>query len=172
MKNYFDPIKPIIRYVVPPLLLCSASFILCMHWFLLMADSLASGFSTGLIPAPILSLIIAYYTVVFGSMTWLIKIFILLMLLSMTLQLTIKEIPAYIRYIIFVTNAPLVFNGVFKIIPLADQFILNTATPEMQSQFARTIHDAHVISLYGTVLMIVLQLIAIVNLQRQSEKNK
>jgi hypothetical protein len=141
-----------------------------MHWFLLMADTLASGITSGVIPAPVLSSIIAYYTVVFGSMTWLIKVFILLMLLSMTIQLTIKEIPWYIRYTIFITNAPLVFNGVFHIIPLADQFILNTATPEMQSQFARTIHNAHVLSAYGTVLMIVLQVIAMANLQKQAEK--
>lgn len=41
-------------------------------------------------PRAILASIIAYYTVVFGPMTWLIKIFILLMLLSMTLQLAIQ----------------------------------------------------------------------------------
>ncbi len=167
MKNYA---RSVIRYVVPPLLLCSASFILCMHWFLLMADSLVVGITTDVIPAPVLESIIAYYTVVFGPMTWLIKVFILLMLLSMTLQLTIKEIPWYFRYLIFVTNAPLVFMGVFYIIPLADRFIQNIATPEIQSQSARTIHSAHVTSLYGTALMIVLQLIVIINLQRQAEK--
>jgi hypothetical protein len=155
MKNNPNPVMSAIRYVVPPLLLCSASFIFCMHWFLLMADSLASGVTSDVIPAPILSSIIAYYTVVFGPMTWLIKIFIPLMLLSMTLQLFIKDIPWYIRYFIFITNAPLVFNGVFHIIPLADRFILNTATPEMQSRFARTIHTAHVVSAYAVALMIV-----------------
>lgn len=165
MKN---PLKSATRYTVPPLLLSSASFIFCMHWFLLMADTLASGITSEVIPAPILSSIIAFYSVVFGPMTWMIKIFILLMLLSMTLQLTIKDIPWYIRYLIFITNAPLVFNGVFYIIPLVDRFILNTATPEMQSQFARTIHSAHVISAYCAALMIVLQLIAVIQLQRKA----
>lgn len=141
-----------------------------MHWFLLMADSLASGVTSEVIPAPILSSIIAYYTVVFGPMTWMIKIFILLMLLTMTLQLVIKDIPWYIRYLIFLTNAPLIFNGVFHIIPLADKFIQNTATPEIQSQYARTIHSAHVVSLYGVALMIVLQLITVIRLQRQAEE--
>lgn len=117
-----------------------------MHWFLLMADSLASGITADVIPASILSSISAYYTVVFGPMTWMIKIFILLMLLSMTLQLFIKDIPWVIRYLTFLTNAPLVFNGVLHIIPLADQFILNTATPEVRSQYARTIHETHVTS--------------------------
>ena len=101
----------------------------------------------------------------------LIKVFILLMLLTMTLQLFIREVPRYLSWTIFITNAPLVFNGVFKIIPMADRFILNTATPEIQSQYARTIHSAHVISAYGAVLMIVLQLIVIIRLQRQAEKN-
>jgi hypothetical protein len=163
-------IKSIIERIIPPLLLCSASFILCMHWFLLMADTLASGVTSDVIPAPILSSIIGYYTIVFGPMTWLIKVFILLMFLSMTVQLFIKEIPWYIRWTVFLTNAPLVINGVFHIIPLADRFIKNTATPELQSQYARTIHNAHVISAYGTVLMIVLQLFVIIYLQRQAEK--
>ncbi len=135
-----------------------------------MADSLASGVTSAVIPAPILSSISAYYTVVFGPMTWLIKIVILTMLLTMTLQLTIKEIPWYIRYLIFITNAPLVFYGVLYIIPMADRFITNAATPEIQSQFARTIHSAHAISAYGTALMIALQLIVIILLQRQAEK--
>ncbi len=52
----------------------------------------------------------------------------------------------------------------------ADRFILNTAIPEMQSQFARTIHTTHVVSAYAAVLVIVLQLIAIIRLQRQAEK--
>ena len=159
-----------IRTIVPPVLLCSASFIFCMHWFLLMADSLASGITTDMIPESILSSISAYYTIVFGPMTWMIKLFILLMLLSMTLQLFIKEIPWVVRYMIFLTNAPLVFNGVFHIIPLADRFILNTATPEVQSQYARTIHEAHVISAYAVALMIVLQLIVVIDLQRQASR--
>ena len=73
-------------------------------------------------------------------------------------------------WIVFLTNAPLVINGVFHIIPLADRFITNTATPEMQSQFARTIHTAHVVSAYGAVLMIVLQIFVIIHLQRLAEK--
>ena len=169
MKNNQNPVMSTIRYIVPPLLLCSASFIFCMHWLLLMADSLASGVTSEVIPASVLSSISAYYKVVFGPMTWLIKVFILLMLLSMTLQLFIKEIPWYLRWIIFIANAPLVFNGVFHIIPMADRFITNTATPEIQSQYARTIHSAHVISAYATALMIILQLIILVRMQRQAE---
>ena len=139
-----------------------------MHWFLLMADLLASGITAAVIPASTLSSISAYYAVVFGPMTWMIKIFILLMLLSMTLQLAIKDIPWVIRYLIFLTNAPLVFNGVLHIIPLADQFILNTAIPEVRSQYARTIHETHVTSAYAVALMIVLQLFVVIHLQRQA----
>ena len=168
MKNHLSPAQAVIRSIVPPLLLSSASFIFCMHWFLLMADSLASGIALDTIPAPILSSIIAYYTVVFGPMTWLIKMVILTMLLSMTLQLTIKEIPWLLRYLIFITNAPFVFYGVFYIIPLADRLITTTATPEIQSQFVRTIHSAHVASAYAAALMIVLQLFIIIRLQRQA----
>lgn len=101
-------------------------------------------------------------------MTWLVKIFILLMLLSMTLQLTITAIPWYIRYLIFITNAPPVFMAVFYIIPLTDRFILNAATPEVQSQMARTIHTAHIISVTCVALMIVVQLITVIRLQRQA----
>src|SRR5258705_7163826 len=170
MKNNLNPVMSAIRYIVPLLLLCSASFIFCMHWFLLMADSLASGVTTAVIPAPILSTIIAYYSVVFGPMTWLIKIVILLLFLSMTLQLFIREIPRYLSWTIFIIHAPLIFNGVFHIIPMVDRLILNIETPEIQSQMARTIHSAHVISAYSVVLVIVLQLIAIIRLQRQAEK--
>jgi hypothetical protein len=169
MKNDPNLVKLAIRYIVPPLLLCSAGFILCMHWFLLMADTLASRITSEVIPAPILSSIIAYYTVVFGPMTWLIKIVIALMLLCMTLQLTIKAIPWYLSWTIFITNAPLVFNGVLRIIPMADRFILNAEMPEIQSQFARAIHSAHVVSAYAVALMIVLQLIILIRLQRQAE---
>ena len=156
----------IIRYVVPPLLLCSASFILCMLWFTLMADSRVAGITATVIPADVLEPIITFYRVIFGPMTWLVKIFILLMLLSMTLQLTIKAIPWYIRYFIFITNAPPVFMAVFHIIPLTDRFITNTASPEMQSQFARTIHTAHIISVSCVAMMVVLQLLTVIRLQR------
>jgi hypothetical protein len=169
MKNHPNLIMSAIRYVVPPLLLCSASFILCMHWFLLMADTLASGITSEVIPAPILSSIIAYYTVIFGPMTWLIKIVILLLALSMTLQLTIKAIPWYLSWTIFITHFPLIVNGVFRIIPMVDRFILNTETPEIQSQFARAIHSSHVISAYSAALIVILQLIILIRLQRQAE---
>jgi hypothetical protein len=172
MKNFINPVMTVIRYVVPSLLLFSSSFIFCMHWFLLMADSHVAGITSDVIPASVLSTIIAYYTVVFGPMTWMIKLVILLTFLSMTLQLAIKDIPWYIRYPIFIIHAPLIVNGVFRIIPLVDKFILNTATPEVQSQIARTVHEAHVISLYGTGLTIVLQIIAIIILQRKAEKLK
>jgi hypothetical protein len=155
-----------LSYLVPPLLLFAASFILCMHWFLLMADTLAAGITTPVIPAPVLASISGYYTIVFGPMTWLIKVVILLLFASMTLQLTIKAIPAILRWTVFLTNAPFVVNGVFHIIPMADKFITNTATPEVQSQYARSIHSAHVASAYAAVLMIVLQIVIIILLQR------
>ena len=110
-----------------------------MHWFLLMADTHVSGITSAVVPASVIWTIMDYYKVVFGPMTWLIKIFILVMLLSMTLQLFIREIPWYFRWLIFLTNAPLVVNGVFHIIPLVDRFILNTDAPEVQSQIVRTV---------------------------------
>lgn len=170
MKKFLAPVMTVIRYIVPSMLLFSSSFIFCMHWFLLMADSHVEGISSAVLPASVLSTIIAYYTVVFGPMTWMIKVVILLTFLSMTLQLAIKDIPWYIRYLIFIVHAPLIINGVFRIIPLVDQFILNTATPEVQSQMARTVHEAHIVSLYGTALTIVLQIVAIIILQRKAEK--
>ena len=169
MKNQSKPVAALLRYLVPPLLLSSASFIFSMHWFLLMADTHVEGITSEVIPTSIISTIIAYYTVVFGPMTWLIKIVILLMLLTMTLQLFIREIPGYLRWTIFITNAPLVFNGVFHIIPLVDQLILNIDAPEVQSQMVRTVHDAHILSAWGTALMIVLQLIVIIQLQRKAD---
>ena len=165
MKNQTNPVMSAIRSVVPPVLLCSASFIFAMHWFLLMADTHVSGITSAVVPASVITTIMDYYKVVFGPMTWLIKIFILVMLLSMTLQLFIREIPWYLRWLVFLTNAPLVFNGVFHIIPLVDHFILNTDSPEVQSQIVRTVHDAHVISAYAAVLMIILQLIIIIRMQ-------
>jgi len=171
VRKFLDPIMTAIRYIVPPLALCTASLIFCMHWFLLMADSLVSGVSSDVIPSPILSSMSAYYRVVFGPMVWMIKVFILLFLLAMTLQLTIKAIPWYLKWTVFITNAPLVFNGVFNIIPMADRFITNTATPQIQSEYARTIHSAHVISAYAVALMIFLQLAILILLQRQAEKN-
>jgi hypothetical protein len=158
-----------VRMIVPPSLLVSSGFILCMHWFLLMADTHIEGITTPVIPAEVISLIMGYYAIVFGPMTWLIKIMILTMLLTMTLQLFIREIPWYLRWTIFLTNAPLVAQGVFRIIPMVDHFLLNTDTPEVQSQIVRTVHSAHVLSSWGVALMIVLQLIVIILLQRQSE---
>lgn len=172
MKKILTPILSVIRTIVPPLLLTSASFILSMHWFLLMADSLVDKATTEIVPAPIISTIIGYYTVVFGPMTWLIKLMILTMFLSMTLQLTIRDIPWYVRYTIFLTHAPLTLNGIFYIIPMVDKLILNNATPEIQSQYVRTIHNAHTLSFYGAVLMIVLQIIAIIILQKKAEKKQ
>lgn len=157
------------RSLVPALLLVSLGFILCMHWFLLMADSHIEGITSEIIPASVISTIMAYYTVVFGPMTWLIKVFILLMFLTMTLQLFIREIPWYLKGAIFLIKAPLILNGVFYIIPLVDKFISNTNSPEVQSQMVRTIHDAHVFSAIGTAVAIILQLIVLVLLQRRSE---
>lgn len=164
--KYLVRLPSLIRSVVPSLLLCSAGFIFSMLWFTLMADSRAAGITTEVIPADVLEPIITFYQVIFGPMTWLVKIFILVMLLSMTLQLAIKAIPWYIRYFIFITNAPPVFMAVFYIIPLTDRFITKTASPEMQSQFARTIHTAHLISVSCVAMMLVLQLITVIRLQK------
>ena len=157
------------RAVVPSLFLLSTGFILCMHWFLLMADSLTEGVTAEIIPVNLIARIMTYYTIVFGPLTWLVKVFILLMLLTVTLQLFIREIPWYLKWPIFLIKVPLIFNGVLRIIPLVDQFILNTDTPEVQSQMVRTVHDAHVLSAWGTLLVIVLQLIVMVLLMRCGE---
>jgi len=166
MKNF---VNSALRSIIPPLLLLSFGFIICMHWFLLMADTLVSGITSEIVPSSVISTVMAYYTVVFGPMTWLIKVFILLMFTAMTLQLFIREIPWFLKWPIFLINTPLIINGVFRIIPLVDQFILNTDTPETQSQIVRTVHDAHVLSVYGTAVLIVLQMIVIISLQRRRE---
>src|SRR5258708_37075778 len=123
MNNLLNPIKSAIRSIVPPLLLLCSGFIFCMLWFTLMADTRAAGITTDVVPAPILSSIMTFYQVIFGPMTWLVKIFILVMLLSMTLQLTVTAIPWYIRYLIFVTNSPPVFMAVLYLFPLTDRFV-------------------------------------------------
>jgi len=169
MKNL---LSSVLRSIVPPLALLSFGFILCMHWFLLMADSHVDGITTEIVPPDVIATIMAYYTVVFGPMTWLIKIFILLMFVTATLQLFIREIPWYLKWPIFLIKTPLILQGVFRIIPLVDHFILNTDTPEVQSQIVRTVHDAHVLSVYGTALAIVLQLGVIILLQRRAEAKK
>jgi hypothetical protein len=170
MKNTAARIQSILRLTVPSLLLFSASFIFCMHWFLLMADSLVSGAKAEVIPAEIRSTIIGYYTVIFGDMTWLIKVVILLFLLAMTVQLFIRDIPKLLSGTIFIIHAPLIFQGVFRIIPMVDELILNLQTPEVQSQVMRTVHNAHVISAYSAAVVIVLEVLVISGLQRQAEK--
>lgn len=166
MKN---SISSVLRSIVPPLLLASSGFILGMHWFLLMADNLVVGVTSEVIPAPIIATIMGYYTVVFGPMTWLIKVVILAMTLTIILQLFIRDISRYLSWAIALTNIPLIANGVFYIIPMVDQFILNSDSPEVQSQMVRTIHTAHVLSAYGTAFMILLQLIIVIRLLRQAE---
>ncbi len=166
MKNNTPSKQSILRYVVPPLLLCSASFVFYMHWFLLMADSLTSGSTSAVISDEIRSTIIAYYTVVFGEMTWMIKVMILLLLATMTIQLFIREVPRVLSGTIFLVHAPLIFPGVFRIIPMVDQLILNTQSPEVQSQVVRTVHNAHVISAYSAALVIVLQIIILIRLHK------
>lgn len=135
-----------------------------------MADSLASAVTTDVIPTEIRSTIIAYYTVVFGDMTWLIKVVILLFLLTMTVQLFLRPIPKLLSGTIFIIHAPLIFQGVFYIIPLVDELILNLQTPEVQSQVMRTVHNAHVISAFSAAVVIVLELLIIIRLQKQAEK--
>lgn len=167
MNSTVAPRRSILVSIVPPLLLFSASFIFCMHWFLLRADSLASGATNSMIPDELRATIIAYYSVVFGDMTWLIKIVILLLLTTMTIQLFLREVPKVLSWAIFIIHAPLIFQGVFRIIPMVDELILNTQTPEVQSQLLRTVHNSHVISAYSAVLMIVLQIVVIVLLQKR-----
>jgi hypothetical protein len=164
MKNHLGSF---LRDIVPPLLLLSAGFIFCMHWFLLMADTKVAGITTDIVPASIISTIIAYYSVIFGPMTWLVKVVILSLFVTIIVQLFIREIPWYLSWAIAITNLPLIILGVFKIIPLVDHFILNTDSIEVQSQIVRTVHDAHVLSAYGTAFMILLQLIVIIRMQRQ-----
>lgn len=166
MKNIS---KSILRPIVPPLLLVSSGFILCMHWFLLMADNQSAGITADVIPAPVIASIMAYYSVIFGPMTWLIKVFILLMFVTILLQLFIRDIPRVLSWAVALTNIPLIINGVFHIIPLVDHFLLNTDTPEVQSQIVRTVQISHVVSAYGTAFMILMQLIIIYRLMQQSE---
>lgn len=170
MKSIAASARSTLGYIVPLLLLFSASFIFCMHWFLLMADTLTSGVTADVIPAEIRYTIIAYYTVVFGEMTWLIKIVILLLLATMTIQLFLRGVPKVLSWTIFLIHAPLIFQGVFRIIPMVDELILNTQTAEVQSQVLRTVHNAHVISAYSAAVMIILQIVVMILLQRQSQR--
>lgn len=170
MKSIAASARSTLGYIVPPLLLFSASFIFCMHWFLLMADTLTSGVTTHVIPAEIRSSIIAYYSIVFGEMTWLIKIVILLLLATMTIQPFLREVPKVLSWTIFIIHAPLIFQGVFRIIPMVDELILNAQTAEVQSQVLRTVHNAHVVSAYSAAVMIVLQIVVMILLQRQSQR--
>ncbi len=169
MKNTLNPVMTVIRTIVPPVLLCCSGFLLGVVWFTLMGDVLADGI-TGIIPPAILSDIVTFYRVMFGQLTWLIKVFFLLSLTSMTLQLFIREIPWYLRLTVFITNAPTIFMAVFIVIPMVDRLILNTGTPETQSQLVRSIHTGHLISLSCVCLMIVLQSIIVIYLRRKAEK--
>ena len=169
MRN--SPIKSLIQAIIPPLLLWVSGFFFAMLWFMLMADTLPSGITSDVIPAPILSSIITFYTVIFGPMTWFVKIVFTRGLLSMILQLTITAIPWYIRWIVFLTNAPPIFMAMLYIIPLVDRLIANTDTPEIQSQMVHTVYNAHLLAASCVALMIVLQLIIIIKFHRQAEKN-
>ena len=172
MNHYSKPVMSVIRSIIPLLLLWISGFFFAMLWFMLMADTRAAGLTTQVVPAPILSSIITFYTVIFGPMTWLIKIVFALGLLAMILQLAISAIPWYIRWTVFLTNAPPIFMAALYIIPLVDRLITNTDTPEIQSQMVRTVYTAHVIAATCVVLMIVLQSITLIKLQRQTEKNQ
>ena len=169
MKNQSNPARSAIQYVVPALLLWVSGFFFAMLWFMLMADTRASGITTDVIPADILDSIRTFYQVIFGPMTWLVKIVFGLGLLTMTLQLTITAIPWYVRFPVFITNAPPIFMAAFYIIPMTDRFITNTASLEVQSQYVRTIHTAHIIAASCVALMIVLQLITVIRLRRQAD---
>ena len=169
MKNFLRPVMTIIRYVVPPLLLCCSGFLLCMLWYSLMADIHAEGIA-GVIPQDTLTPIVSYYQVMFGSLIWLPKIFIFTALISMTLQLAITEIPWYLRFPIFLTNASSIFMAIFVTIPTANRFVANNSTPEIQSQIARDIYQGHIIAISCVAFMVVMQLITVIYLQRKAEK--
>ena len=170
LQDRSNPVKSIIRYIIPPLLLWVSGFFFAMLWFMLMADTLASGTTSDVLPAPILAAIITFYTVIFGPMTWFVKIVFALGLLSMLLQLTITDIPWYIRWTVFLTNAPPIFMAALYIIPLVDRLISNTGTPEVQSQMVHTVYNAHMIAAACVAVMIVLQITTIIRLQKQAEK--
>src|SRR5215813_2969564 len=169
MKNQPNPIMSVIQNIIPALLLWVSGFFFAMLWFMLMADTRASGITSDVIPADILDSIRTFYLVIFGPMTWFIKIVFALGLLSMTLQLFIKTIPLFIRVLVFITNAPPIFMAALYIIPMVDKFILNTATPEIQSQYARTVLNAHILATSCVALMIILQLITVIRLHRQGK---
>jgi hypothetical protein len=60
-------------------------------------------------------------------------------------------------------------NGVFHIIPMLDELILKAQTPAVQSQVVQTVHSAHVLSAYSAALVILLEILIIIRLQRQAE---
>ena len=167
MKNQPTLSRSAIQTIVPSLLLWVSGFFFAMLWFMLMADTRASGITADVIPTDILDSIRTFYQVIFGAMTWLVKIVFGLGLLTMTLQVTITAIPWFVRLLVFITNAPPIFMAAFYIIPMTDRFITNTASLEVQSQYVRTIHTAHVIAASCVVLMIILQLLTIIRLQRR-----
>jgi hypothetical protein len=171
MKKYLAHVPAAIQYLVPPLLLWVSGFFFSMLWFMLMADTLAVKSTTEVLPAATLAAIINFYTVIFGPMTWFVKIVFALGLLTMTLQLTIKAIPWYIRWIVFITNAPPIFMAALYIIPLVDHLITNADTPEVQSQMVHTVYNAHILAASCVLLMIVLQIFINIHLRRLAEKN-
>lgn len=168
MQNNASLKRSIPGLIVPPQLLFTANFISCMHWFLIMADTLASGTPTGVIPDEIRSTIIAYHTVALADMTWRIKIVILLLLVIMAIQHSLHDVPKLLSGTILVSHAPSIFQGVFRIIPMVDGLILNKQSPQVQSEIPRTVHNAHVISAYIAAMMIMLEIAVIILLQSKS----
>jgi uncharacterized membrane protein YcgQ (UPF0703/DUF1980 family) len=152
---------------VPALLLWVSGFFFAMLWFMLMADTRANGITAPVIPADILDSIRTFYIVIFGPMTWFVKIVFALGLLCMILQLFIPEIPRAIRWIVFLTNAPPIFMAALYIIPMVDRFITNTESLEVQSQYVRTVLNAHLLAASCVALMIVLQLFIVMRLRRE-----
>ena len=52
---------------------------------------------------------------------------------------------------------------------MLDELILKAQTPAVQSQVVQTVHSAHVISAYSAALVILLEILIIIRLQRQAE---
>lgn len=159
-------IKSTIQTVVPVLLLWVSGFFFAMLWFMLMADSRGADASSSILSEEVLAPIRTFYMVIFGPMTWLVKIVFGLGLLCMSLQLTIQVIPWYVRWAVFITNAPPILMAALYIIPMVNRLISNTASLEVQSEYVRTIHNAHILAASCVAFMIVTQTIVLIRLQR------
>jgi hypothetical protein len=160
--------RSFIQLLAPPLFLLCSGYLFAVLWFDLMADVSITGVTTAIIPEANLAPVAAYYRLMFGPMSWLVKAVMLTSIACALLQLTIQALPRSARIAAVLLNAAPVVLALNQVVPNALRLAARTDSLEVQSQLARSIYAGHVASILCIGALCLLELYVLVRLQSRA----